>query len=75
MANTAQSFGVKRHDNSLSDMEQVYDKAKVAANDAADVVTDGAKQAYDFIDKYVSERPYTVALGALVVGWLIGRFR
>ena len=60
--------------NSPSTTNEAYDQAISVASDAAEMVTDGAKQAYDYVAKAVEDRPYTVAFGALALGWLLGRF-
>ena len=52
---------------------EVYGQAKDAAADDADSVQKGAKDADDYIRKLIEDRPYTVAMVALGVGWLIGR--
>lgn len=43
------------------------------AVDAAAAVQDGVKQADDYMRRMIEERPYTVALFALGVGWMVGR--
>ena len=74
MANTAQSFGIKRHDHSGTQTDQLVSQAKVAAGDATDFVLDGIRSADEFFRPYVTNRPYTTALGALAVGYVLGRF-
>jgi ElaB/YqjD/DUF883 family membrane-anchored ribosome-binding protein len=43
------------------------------ATDAADVVQERVKEADDYMRRMIEERPYTVALVALGIGWLAGR--
>jgi len=43
------------------------------AVEAAGAVQDGVKQADDYMRKMIDERPYTVALVALGIGWMVGR--
>jgi uncharacterized protein YjbJ (UPF0337 family) len=52
--------------------QDLYGQAKDAASDAADAVKQGAKEADDYVRRFVEERPYTTAIGALVLGWVIG---
>jgi uncharacterized protein YjbJ (UPF0337 family) len=53
--------------------QDLYGQAKDALADAARAAQDGAAEARDVIRDVVEERPYTVALAALAVGFLIGR--
>jgi uncharacterized protein YjbJ (UPF0337 family) len=55
------------------DMEELYGQAKDAAADVAESVQQGAKVADDLFRKVIEERPYTTALAALALGWVIGR--
>jgi len=41
--------------------------------DAAAAVQEGVKQADDYMRRMIDERPYTVALVALGIGWMVGR--
>ena len=52
--------------------QDLYGQAKDAAYDAAEVVKQGAKEADDYVRSFIEERPYTAAIGALVLGWVIG---
>jgi len=52
---------------------EVYGQAKDAAADIAESVQKGAKDADDYMRKLIEDRPYTVAIVALGVGWLLGR--
>ena len=54
-------------------MEELYGQAKDAAADVAESVQQGAKAADDLFRKVIEERPYTTALAALALGWVIGR--
>jgi uncharacterized protein YjbJ (UPF0337 family) len=53
--------------------QDIYGQAKDAASDAAEVVRQGAVDAEDYVRHTIEKRPYTTALVALGVGWLIGR--
>lgn len=53
--------------------EDLYGQAKDALADAARVAQESAAGARDVVRDIVEERPYTVALAALAVGFLIGR--
>jgi uncharacterized protein YjbJ (UPF0337 family) len=55
------------------DMEELYGQAKDAAADVAESVQQGAKAADDLFRKFIEERPYTTAIAALALGWVIGR--
>ena len=52
--------------------QDLYGHAKDTAMDAAKVVKQGASDAEDYVRKIIEQRPYTVAFGALVLGWIIG---
>jgi uncharacterized protein YjbJ (UPF0337 family) len=52
--------------------QDLYGQAKDAAYDAAEAVKQGAKEADDYVRSFIEERPYTAAIGALVLGWVIG---
>ena len=54
-------------------LQDVYGQAKDMAGDAADIVTQAARDTEDYVRNIVEQRPYTVALGALAVGFLLGR--
>jgi len=53
--------------------QDLYGQAKDAATDAADVLRRSASDAEDYIRKTIEERPYTVALAALAIGFVLGR--
>jgi uncharacterized protein YjbJ (UPF0337 family) len=53
--------------------QNVYGQAKDAATDAAAAVRRGASDTEDYIRHLIEERPYTTAMVALGIGWLIGR--
>lgn len=55
-------------------LQNLYGQAKDAASDAAEVVREGAGEAGDFLRTVIEERPYTTAVIALGIGFLIGRF-
>jgi uncharacterized protein YjbJ (UPF0337 family) len=61
--------------NQASGMAQdLYGQAKDVAADTAEVVKKRAAEAGDIMRELIEERPYTVAIGALFFGWLLGRF-
>lgn len=53
--------------------QDLYGQVKESASDAADAVRQGAVDAEDYIRHTIEKRPYTTAVVALCVGWLIGR--
>ena len=53
--------------------QDLYGQAKDTASDAAYAVRQGAMDAEDYIRHTIEKRPYTTAIVALCVGWLIGR--
>ena len=53
--------------------QDLYGQAKDAITDAARVAQEGAVEARDIVREIVEERPYTVAIAALAVGFFIGR--
>lgn len=53
--------------------QDLYGQAKDALTDAARVAQDSAVEARDFVREIIEERPYTVAIAALAVGFVIGR--
>jgi uncharacterized protein YjbJ (UPF0337 family) len=53
--------------------QDLYGQAKDALADAARIAQDSAAEARDIVRDIVEERPYTVAIAALAVGFMIGR--
>jgi uncharacterized protein YjbJ (UPF0337 family) len=53
--------------------QDLYGQAKDSVTDAAAAARQGAVTAEDFLRQTIEKRPYTAALAALCVGWLIGR--
>jgi uncharacterized protein YjbJ (UPF0337 family) len=53
--------------------QNLYGQAKEGASDAAEAVRQGAVDAEDIIRHTIEKRPYTTAIVALCVGWVIGR--
>jgi uncharacterized protein YjbJ (UPF0337 family) len=53
--------------------QDLYGQAKESVSGAAGVVRQGAVDVEDYIRHTIEKRPYTAALVALCVGWLIGR--
>jgi uncharacterized protein YjbJ (UPF0337 family) len=53
--------------------QDLYGQAKDAIADAARMAQDGAVEARDVVRDIIEERPYTVAIAALAVGFMIGR--
>ena len=53
--------------------QDLYGQAKDAAADAADSMFHGATTAQDYLRQFIENRPYTTAVLALSLGWLIGR--
>jgi uncharacterized protein YjbJ (UPF0337 family) len=53
--------------------QDLYGQAKESASDAAEAVRQGAVDAEDYIRHTIEKRPYTTAIVALCVGWVIGR--
>jgi uncharacterized protein YjbJ (UPF0337 family) len=53
--------------------QNLYGQAKEGAADAAQAVRRSAMDAEDIVRQTIEKRPYTTALVALGIGWLIGR--
>jgi uncharacterized protein YjbJ (UPF0337 family) len=53
--------------------QDMYGQAKDAASDAAQVVKQGASDVEDFLRSTIEQRPFTTAVVALCLGWVIGR--
>ena len=53
--------------------QDLYGQAKDALSDATRIAQESAAEARDIVREYVEERPYTVAVAALAVGFLLGR--
>ena len=53
--------------------QDLYGQAKETASDAAEAIRHGAVDAEDYIRHTIEKRPYTTAIIALCVGFLIGR--
>ncbi len=53
--------------------QDLYGQAKDAISDAARKAQDGAVEARDIVREIIEERPYTVAIAALAVGFFLGR--
>jgi uncharacterized protein YjbJ (UPF0337 family) len=59
----------------VGQVEDMYGQAKDAVSDVAQSVQQGAKVADDLFRRTIEERPYSTAVAALAVGWMIGRMR
>jgi uncharacterized protein YjbJ (UPF0337 family) len=55
-------------------LQDVYGQAKEAAASATQAVRESASKADDFLRTTIEQRPYTTAVFALAIGFLIGRF-
>jgi uncharacterized protein YjbJ (UPF0337 family) len=53
--------------------QDLYGQTKDALSDAAQAAQDSAIEARDVVRDIIEERPYTVALVALAVGFCLGR--
>ena len=53
--------------------QDLYGQAKDALADAGRIAQDSAVEARDVVREIIEERPYTVAIAALAVGFVIGR--
>lgn len=53
--------------------QELYGQAKETASDAARAIRHGAVDAEDYVRHTIEKRPYTTALVALCVGFLVGR--
>jgi len=53
--------------------QDLYGQAKESVAGATEVVRQGTMDVEDYIRHTIEKRPYTVALVALCIGWLIGR--
>jgi ElaB/YqjD/DUF883 family membrane-anchored ribosome-binding protein len=55
------------------DVEDLYGQAKDAAAEVAHSVQKSARIADDIFRRTIEERPYTTAVAALAIGWVVGR--
>ena len=55
-------------------LQDAYGQAKEAATSATQAVRESASEADDFLRTTIEQRPYTTAVVALAIGFLIGRF-
>jgi uncharacterized protein YjbJ (UPF0337 family) len=53
--------------------QQLYGEATETASDAIDALEERAEQSIDLVREFIETRPYTSALIALGIGWLIGK--
>ena len=53
--------------------QDLYGQAKDTVTDAADTASDKVASAGDWVRHYIETQPYTAALIALGIGWLLGR--
>jgi uncharacterized protein YjbJ (UPF0337 family) len=53
--------------------QELYGQAKDTAADATRALRRGAVDAEDYVRQTIEKRPYTTALLALCIGWVIGR--
>ena len=53
--------------------QDLYGQAKHTITDAADTASDKIVSAGDWVRHYIETQPYTAALIALGIGWLLGR--
>ncbi len=53
--------------------QDLYGQARDAAEEAVETARQHAADAEDYIRETIEKRPYTTAIVALCVGWLIGR--
>jgi uncharacterized protein YjbJ (UPF0337 family) len=53
--------------------QEWYGQAKDSAEDAMDAVRGGAVTLEETLRNTIDRRPYTVVLGALALGWVLGR--
>jgi len=53
--------------------QDLYGQAKDGASDATAAVRQGAIEVEDYVRHTIEKRPYTVAVAALCLGWLLGR--
>jgi uncharacterized protein YjbJ (UPF0337 family) len=53
--------------------QDLYGQAKDAVTDAARVAQEGAAEVRDVVRDIIEARPFTVAFGALAIGFLLGR--
>src|SRR5262249_9256472 len=53
--------------------QDLYGQAKDAASETAETLRQTASDAEDYVRRVIEERPYTVAIAALAVGFLLGR--
>ena len=57
----------------MGSAQNLYGQAKDTAVDAAEAVKHGAIETGDFVKEFIVRRPYTTAVLALGLGWLVAR--
>jgi uncharacterized protein YjbJ (UPF0337 family) len=73
VAGDAESEVKGKVDQAVGAAQDLYGQAKDAASDAASVVKQSASDVEDYVRNTIEQRPYTTAVVALCLGWVIGR--
>ena len=64
---------MRKVNQAVGDAEDLYGNAKDAAAEVVQALQQGATVADDIFRRTIEERPYTTAVAALAIGWIIGR--
>jgi len=59
-------------DQAIGSAQDLYGQAKDTAAQAVSAARESAGDVEDYVRKTIEERPYTVVVAALCLGWLIG---
>jgi uncharacterized protein YjbJ (UPF0337 family) len=59
-------------DQVMGSAQDLYGQAKDAASDAVEAAKQGASEVEDYVRTTIEQRPYTVVVAALCLGWMIG---
>ena len=59
-------------DQAMGTAQDLYGQAKDTASEAVEAAKQGASEVEDYVRKTIEQRPYTVVVAALCIGWLIG---
>jgi uncharacterized protein YjbJ (UPF0337 family) len=59
-------------DQAMGAAQDLYGQAKDTASDAVEAAKQGASDVEDYVRTTIEQRPYTVVVAALCLGWMIG---
>jgi uncharacterized protein YjbJ (UPF0337 family) len=59
-------------DQAMGSAQDLYGQAKDTASDAVEAAKQGVSDVEDYVRTTIEQRPYTVVVAALCLGWMIG---